>query len=59
RVLEVSTGKVAVTQQVKAIVGDNKITVDMGKTTSAGVYVLSIDGDGVQYNPTRFVLGKK
>lgn len=60
KVTEVGTGKVMKTQQVSAVKGDNILPVEVNQPLgSQKIYILSLDGSGVRYQPKKLVGAKQ
>jgi uncharacterized repeat protein (TIGR01451 family) len=59
RVIDIATGRTAITKAVNAIAGENKVSIDLGTKNPASVYVVTLEGDDVKYNNAKIVISKK
>lgn len=56
KVIEASTGREIHLQNTRAEKGINSINLSLQTKLQNGTYVLILEGDGVKYNPTKFVI---
>jgi hypothetical protein len=60
KVIELATGRVAYTQPYIATKGNNVIKVNINDQTSVnnGLYIITLDGDAIKYNPIKLVVNR-
>lgn len=59
RVIETSTGKIVKTQFINATKGVNQVAVALNNEQANGLYIVSLEADGVKYNATKLMVSKK
>jgi hypothetical protein len=57
KVVEAATGKTIKTQFINATKGTNHFGVD--NSLANGLYIVTLEGDNVKYNPAKLTVGKK
>jgi len=57
-VTELSTGRKVSQQIVSAKKGNNKFVVSLDKNLINGIYVVTLDGDNIKYNPAKLIISK-
>ncbi|MFX8907094.1 T9SS type A sorting domain-containing protein, partial [Acinetobacter baumannii] len=55
RIIEAATGKVVATKSVTAVKGENNVSVDLMNSSSNNIYIISLDGDGIQYKKAKIL----
>ena len=59
KVIETSTGKVVKTQFINATKGNNAVAVTLGNEQANGLYIVTLETDGVKYNAAKLMVNKK
>ena len=57
KVTEAATGRIVKTQFINATKGANTIAVE--NNLANGLYIITLEGDGVKFNPSKLMVGKK
>jgi len=56
RLIDAATGKTIYSKVVQAIKGDNVVPVQLNSKPAAGVYMISVEGNGVKYGTNRIIM---
>jgi hypothetical protein len=56
RIINAATGKVIYSKVIQAIKGDNVVPVQLSSKPGAGMYMISIEGNGIKYTTNRIML---
>ena len=59
KVIETSTGKIVKTQFINAAKGANQVAVSLNNEQASGLYIVSLEADGVKYNAAKLMVNKK
>ena len=60
KVIETATGRIVKTQFINAAKGANQVAVALDNTTStSGLYIVSLEGDGISFNAAKLIINKK
>ena len=59
KVIETSTGKIVKTQFINATKGNNAVAVTLGNEQANGLYIVTLETDGVKYNAAKLMVNKK
>lgn len=55
----VATGEIIKTQFINATKGSNQVAVTLDNYTDKGIYIITLEGDGIKYNPAKLMVNKK
>ena len=59
KVIETATGKIVKTQFINAAKGANQVAVSLNYAQANGLYIVSLEADGVKYNAAKLMVNKK
>jgi hypothetical protein len=58
KVIETSTGKIVKTQFINAAKGANQVAVALENASTSGLYIVTLEGDGVTFNASKLMMNK-
>ncbi|MEI6585779.1 MAG: DUF4114 domain-containing protein [Sediminibacterium sp.] len=56
KLVDINTGVLQLSKSINAVVGDNKVLVEMNQTINTNGYILQLEAEGAKYQPKKLII---